>query len=193
VQIRKGLFLGGASALCEKAGDGAIAADSVKWFCRYAGWAPQQLDGECARNVWYPVSCSTDLLTRAVEGDGRELWHEIMELVGGAPLRPAVLSVMFISVLLAQCTFQWHAAITPIPPAACLCPSRARHADSRATLSPSSFWPSPRVSQKKNTPLDVLLLAALQRFHLVSYLGQVWVRVQMTSGAFPSTSGQMPT
>lgn len=56
-------------------------------WCRYAGWAKGQLADECARNVWYPVSCSTSLLLPRIPKNQKhspDMWHDIMELIGGA-------------------------------------------------------------------------------------------------------------
>ena len=87
MQVRPNLFLGGADGLCESVNNGDVLPESVFWFCRYAGWTRAQLTEECARNVWYPVSCSTSMLLPRMPKNNREgpnLWHDIMELVGGA-------------------------------------------------------------------------------------------------------------
>eukprot|EP00892_Ulva_mutabilis_P006118 jgi/Ulvmu1/3879/UM018_0100.1 len=84
-QVRPNLYLGGADGLCESVSNGEILPESVFWFCRYAGWNDGQLADECARNVWYPVSCSTSMLLPRMpknNREGPELWHDIMELIG---------------------------------------------------------------------------------------------------------------
>jgi putative transcriptional regulator len=82
VQVRKGLFLGGGREVSQHVASGKAPAESVRWFFRYAGWAPGQLQQECARRVWFAVSCSTDLLTQEVEGAGEAMWHSVMDLIG---------------------------------------------------------------------------------------------------------------
>ena len=80
--MRRGLFLGGGADVAEHISSGAAEPESVRWFYKYAGWGPGQLEREIARRVWFPVSCSTDLLTTEVQGTGHEMWHGLMEEIG---------------------------------------------------------------------------------------------------------------
>lgn len=82
MSVRRGVFIGGADAVCELVRRGDMQPEEVKWYTRYAGWGAGQLASECRRNVWFPVSCSEDLLLQEVDGDGRHVWHAVMELLG---------------------------------------------------------------------------------------------------------------
>lgn len=84
LQVLPGLYVGGHDEVEARLLDGRAAPEDTAWYLQYAGWGEGQLAEECRRRVWYPVSCSTNLLTQAVEGDGTHVWHTIMELVNGA-------------------------------------------------------------------------------------------------------------
>ena len=104
-EIRAGVHMGGTAAVKAAIERGEMAARDVKWFTRYSGWGQGQLENECKRNVWcasgavaqlvrgasaesgarrFPASVSADLVLQSVEHDGRHLWHQVMELLGGA-------------------------------------------------------------------------------------------------------------
>lgn len=54
-EVLPGVFVGGYDSACELVKAGDIAAKDFKFFARYCGWGPGQLESECARGVWYPV------------------------------------------------------------------------------------------------------------------------------------------
>ena len=63
--------------------DGTLKPTDFKFFARYCGWAPGQLESECERGVWYPVACSRQLALKQVIQLPKPLWREVMELCGG--------------------------------------------------------------------------------------------------------------
>jgi putative AlgH/UPF0301 family transcriptional regulator len=80
--VRRGLYTGGGLAVAAHVRAGDAPPGSVKWYYKYAGWGEGQLESEVKRHVWYPVSCSTELLTVDVEPDAPdEMWHSVMELI----------------------------------------------------------------------------------------------------------------
>lgn len=50
------MYLGGYDSACELVKGGEIESKDFKFFARYCGWGPGQLESECARGVWYPVA-----------------------------------------------------------------------------------------------------------------------------------------
>ena len=50
---------------------------------RYCGWGPGQLESECERGVWYPVSAAKELSLKQVIQLPKPLWREVSELCGG--------------------------------------------------------------------------------------------------------------
>ena len=51
-EIRAGVHMGGTAAIRSLIEKGEMEASEVKWFTRYSGWGPKQLERECSRNVW---------------------------------------------------------------------------------------------------------------------------------------------
>ena len=54
-----------------------------RWFNRYAGWGGGQLEAECAAGVWFTAAASSDVILNHQNLSGREMWHSILELMGG--------------------------------------------------------------------------------------------------------------
>ena len=82
LQVRKGIYVDGGPKLADYVSSGKAEPSSVKWYFKYSGWGGGQLASELERSVWYPVSCSSDLLTADVSPDAPdEMWCSIMELV----------------------------------------------------------------------------------------------------------------
>lgn len=82
-EVLPGVYLGGYESACELVGKGEVGAGNFKFFARYCGWAPGQLESECERGVWYPVACSKQLALKPVIQLPKPLWREVLELCGG--------------------------------------------------------------------------------------------------------------
>ena len=52
-----------------------------RWFTRYSGWGPGQLQRECASGVWFTAAASSAFILQQGEQDrgasGREMWHQV--------------------------------------------------------------------------------------------------------------------
>jgi putative transcriptional regulator len=83
VEVSAGVFLGGYESACELVKTGEVEANDCKFFARYCGWGPGQLQSECERGVWYPVACSKQIALKQVIQLPKPLWREVSELVGG--------------------------------------------------------------------------------------------------------------
>jgi len=82
-EVLPGVYLGGYDSAVELVRGGEIVAKDFKFFARYCGWGPGQLERECARGVWYPVACSKQLALKQVIQLPKPLWREVLELCGG--------------------------------------------------------------------------------------------------------------
>eukprot|EP00238_Polyblepharides_amylifera_P004359 CAMPEP_0196573086 /NCGR_PEP_ID=MMETSP1081-20130531/3041_1 /TAXON_ID=36882 /ORGANISM="Pyramimonas amylifera, Strain CCMP720" /LENGTH=244 /DNA_ID=CAMNT_0041890663 /DNA_START=337 /DNA_END=1071 /DNA_ORIENTATION=- len=82
LSIRPGLFLGGMESAAEIVEAGLADAQEFKFFARYAGWGPGQLENEVANNVWYAAASSKELVLKPVIQLPKPLWREILELMG---------------------------------------------------------------------------------------------------------------
>ena len=71
VSLPTGVYLGGYDSAVELVRGGEIVAKDFKFFARYCGWGPGQLERECARGVWYPVACSKQLALKQVNPETR--------------------------------------------------------------------------------------------------------------------------
>jgi putative AlgH/UPF0301 family transcriptional regulator len=51
----------------------------------FPGWGSGQLEAECARGVWLPVSASRHAVLRRTEGGSgvTDLWHHVAQVGGG--------------------------------------------------------------------------------------------------------------
>ncbi|MEW5317256.1 MAG: hypothetical protein WDW38_008569 [Sanguina aurantia] len=83
-QVMDGLFQGGISACSVAVQSGEADPEKFRWFTRYAGWGPGQLAQECRRGVWFvAATASSVVLAEPTGGDGTDLWHTILGLMGG--------------------------------------------------------------------------------------------------------------
>jgi len=84
VQVVPGVYLGGIEGVRDALSSGRARTDDIKLLTRYSGWAPRQLDDEVSQGVWIPVAASRQLiLSPWAAMSGVELWHAIMQLMGG--------------------------------------------------------------------------------------------------------------
>ena len=77
-EVLPGVYLGGYDSACELVKDGDIAAKDFKFFARYCGWGPGQLESECARGVWYPVACSKQLALKQAGDRGQSIGPRVI-------------------------------------------------------------------------------------------------------------------
>ena len=81
-EIIDGVRIGG----YEKAEEYPFLANRFKFFSRYVGWQPGQLDAEVRRGVWQPVACSPQLILKDCVNLPVSLYREICELTGDEDL-----------------------------------------------------------------------------------------------------------
>eukprot|EP00271_Cylindrocystis_brebissonii_P018081 TRINITY_DN497_c1_g1_i1.p1 TRINITY_DN497_c1_g1~~TRINITY_DN497_c1_g1_i1.p1 ORF type:complete len:157 (+),score=11.28 TRINITY_DN497_c1_g1_i1:540-1010(+) len=82
-EIFTGVYVGGYQGLKEHVRKGRSRPQDFRWFARYSGWAPGQLEREVALGVWYLASCSPDLILKHPGGEAVPLWRETLQLMGG--------------------------------------------------------------------------------------------------------------
>lgn len=96
-EVFSGVWLGGFEAAKRGIAEGRYEASQFKVLTRYAGWGPGQLESECARGVWLPVSASKHAVLRWAEPTSAvdDYWHYVAQLAGGdlAALSREVLGV----------------------------------------------------------------------------------------------------
>lgn len=54
-----------------------------RWFNRYAGWGPGQLEAECLSGVWFPAAAGSSVILNSQNLTGKEMWHTILDMMGG--------------------------------------------------------------------------------------------------------------
>jgi putative transcriptional regulator len=83
LEIRPGLYLGGMDCAKQMVTDGKAKPEEFKFFARYAGWGPGQLESEAERDVWYVAASAKELVLKPVIKLPKPLYREILELMGG--------------------------------------------------------------------------------------------------------------
>jgi len=83
LEIRPGIFLGGMESAMQLVNEGNSDPKEYKFFARYAGWGPGQLEAEVKRGTWYCAACAKELVLKPVIQLPKPLWREILELMGG--------------------------------------------------------------------------------------------------------------
>lgn len=85
VEIVDGVYLNGFDHAQKDVLKGAKNASDFKWYARYCGWSPGQLEEECKSGVWFPAACSSNLIVKdhSVTRGPADLWHQVMQLMGG--------------------------------------------------------------------------------------------------------------
>ena len=61
-------------------GESFSATSKVKIFAGYAGWAPNQLEGELKRNAWLVHPASLELV---FDTPAEQLWPIVLRRIGG--------------------------------------------------------------------------------------------------------------
>lgn len=82
VEVVQGVFMGGFEEARFGIRTGSKQSDQFRWFNRYAGWGPGQLEAECAAGVWFTAAASSDVILNQQNLSGREMWHTILEMMG---------------------------------------------------------------------------------------------------------------
>ena len=54
-----------------------------RWFNKYAGWGPGQLDQECQAGVWFTVAASSEVVLNQRNLTRSDMWHGVLDLMGG--------------------------------------------------------------------------------------------------------------
>lgn len=85
VKIVNGVYMGGFNAALGAVQSGRSAPRDFKWFSRYAGWSPGQLQRECDAGVWFPAAASASVVLNngPTSMSGVWMWHQVLELMGG--------------------------------------------------------------------------------------------------------------
>lgn len=84
VEVVKGVHMGGIEAARQAVASGEAQPEEFRWFARYSGWGPGQLEDECRAGVWFTAAGSPDLVVHLPqESSGRDLWHHVLRLMGG--------------------------------------------------------------------------------------------------------------
>ena len=96
--IVRGIAMGGFRDAVAAVRSGAMRAQDFRFFSRYCGWGPGQLESEVASGVWFLAAASADLImaqpSDAALRPGQEqaalpfsrtggLWAEVLTLMGG--------------------------------------------------------------------------------------------------------------
>lgn len=82
VQVIPGVYMGGIKSMKESVQRGESKPDEFRWFVRYAGWGPGQLEREVAMGVWYLASSSKETILKPCIKLPKPLWREILEYMG---------------------------------------------------------------------------------------------------------------
>ncbi|KAL4855729.1 hypothetical protein ACK3TF_003809 [Chlorella vulgaris] len=84
-EIIPGVYLGGFEDAKRGVAEGRFEPEQFKILTRYAGWGPGQLEAECARGVWLPVSASNHAVLQSAKKSASvaDMWHRIARLAGG--------------------------------------------------------------------------------------------------------------
>ncbi|KAL3162870.1 hypothetical protein ABBQ32_009321 [Trebouxia sp. C0010 RCD-2024] len=82
-EVVKGVFMGGFEEARHGIRIGSKQAEQFRWFNRYAGWAPGQLEAECQAGVWFAAAASGNVILNSQNLKGRDMWHTILDMMGG--------------------------------------------------------------------------------------------------------------
>eukprot|EP00850_Spirogloea_muscicola_P023512 SM000363S13636 [mRNA] locus=s363:75177:79012:+ [translate_table: standard] len=82
-EVINGVYVGGYGAIRQHVRSGRSSPSDYRWFARYSGWGPGQLERELQAGVWFLGSCSTNLVLKQCIRLPKPLWREVLELMGG--------------------------------------------------------------------------------------------------------------
>ena len=84
--IVPGVAMGGFDSARELVEAGGAQANQFRFYTRYCGWGPGQLDNEVLQNVWTPAAASKELILRAPPAGGpHAMWRQVHSLMGSEP------------------------------------------------------------------------------------------------------------
>lgn len=84
-EIVSGLYIGGHKHARDVVREKQYDPQGFKWFGRYCGWAPGQLEKEVDAGVWFTAAASPKVILsrRSNNEKSCDMWHEILNLMGG--------------------------------------------------------------------------------------------------------------
>lgn len=83
-EVVPGVAVGGFEGARAAVEAGTHTADSFKFYHRYCGWGPGQLEGEVKTGTWSVAACSRELLLSAPpKGGPHAMWAQTLRLMGG--------------------------------------------------------------------------------------------------------------
>lgn len=77
-EVVRGVRMGGFEGASAAVAEGTPATD-FRWFVRYCGWGPGQLEKEVGLNVWILAAASPEVILGETEGNK---WAEVLSLLG---------------------------------------------------------------------------------------------------------------
>eukprot|EP00210_Caulerpa_lentillifera_P004242 g4046.t1 len=85
-KVIDGVYINGFDAAQRAVLEGTRKPSEFNWYTQFCGWHPGQLEEECKNGVWFPATCSKNLILkeRCLMNSPIEDWHRIMQLIGGA-------------------------------------------------------------------------------------------------------------
>eukprot|EP00339_Tiarina_fusa_P029838 CAMPEP_0117038530 /NCGR_PEP_ID=MMETSP0472-20121206/27104_1 /TAXON_ID=693140 ORGANISM="Tiarina fusus, Strain LIS" /NCGR_SAMPLE_ID=MMETSP0472 /ASSEMBLY_ACC=CAM_ASM_000603 /LENGTH=340 /DNA_ID=CAMNT_0004748779 /DNA_START=209 /DNA_END=1231 /DNA_ORIENTATION=- len=88
-KLAPGLFIGGSKELLNLVRLHRFEPENALFTQGHGAWGPGQMEEEIANGVWYPASCSADLMLRYAgapttsEDNLKDLWTDILTCMGG--------------------------------------------------------------------------------------------------------------
>eukprot|EP00884_Botryococcus_braunii_P007707 jgi/Botrbrau1/16938/Bobra.49_2s0007.1 len=82
-EVINGVFLGPPDGVGESVRNGQHSPSDFRWFTRYAGWAPGQLQHECRSAVWFTAAAGRGVIMGAENTPGQTFWLQVLALMGG--------------------------------------------------------------------------------------------------------------
>lgn len=94
IEVMKGLYAGGIEAARVRVASGSASPSDFRFYAKYAGWGPGQLENEVKAGVWFVAAASPGLVmstsgegVSSEEGSflvtGKEAWHRVLKQMGG--------------------------------------------------------------------------------------------------------------
>lgn len=79
-----GIYRGGAAAAAARVSDGAAEPLDFRFFIGRYEWGPGELAQDVRDGVYRPAACSRGVALKQCLGLPKPLWHEVMDMLGGA-------------------------------------------------------------------------------------------------------------